>query len=110
LDAADLLFAVVDRSEIAGVLHVCNSGECTWQQYGQHALDCAAAAGLSVRARQVDAQRLADMKAFVARRPVYTPLATEKFTRLTGIQPRSWQQAVEAYVRNWSGGFQPPAI
>ena len=104
------LLAVVDQPEITGVLHLCNTGECTWQQYGQHALECAAAVGLPLRTRQVEAIRLEDMKAFVARRPIYTPLATDKFTQLTGIQPRSWQEAVEEYVRSRSGAFQRPLV
>jgi dTDP-4-dehydrorhamnose reductase len=99
LDAARLLLPVLDQPEIAGVLHLCNAGECTWQQYGQHALDCAAAAGLPLRARHVEPLKLADMKAFVARRPVYTPLSTAKFTKLTGVTPRPWQEAVEDHVR-----------
>ena len=99
LDAAALLLAVVDRPEICGVLHLCNTGECTWQEYGQHALDCAVAAGLPLRARKVEPLRLAGMTAFIARRPVYTPLSTAKFTELTGITPRPWQDAVEDYVR-----------
>jgi len=99
LDAAHLLLPLLDRPSVGGVLHVCNAGECSWQEYGQHALDCAAAIGAPLRARQVEPLKLADMKAFVARRPVYTPLATGKFTQLTGIAPRPWQDAVEDYVR-----------
>jgi dTDP-4-dehydrorhamnose reductase len=99
LDAAPLLRAVLDRPDICGVLHLCNTGECTWQQYGQHVLDCAAAAGLPLRARRVEPIPLAAMKAFIARRPVYTTLATAKFTTLTGLTPRPWQQAVKEYVR-----------
>lgn len=99
LDAARLLLAVLDRPKICGVLHLCNTGECTWQEYGQHALDCAAAAGLPLRTRKVEPLKLADMKAFVAQRPVYTPLSTAKFTQLTGLTPRSWQEAVAEYVR-----------
>jgi dTDP-4-dehydrorhamnose reductase len=99
LDAASLLRPLLDRPEITGVLHLCNTGECTWQQYGQYALDCAAATGLPLRARHVEPLKLADMKAFVARRPVYTPLSNAKHAALTGVAARSWQQAVEEYVR-----------
>jgi dTDP-4-dehydrorhamnose reductase len=99
LDAARLLLPLLDQPEIGGTIHLCNTGECTWQQYGQHALDCAAAAGLPLRARQVEPLQLADMRAFVARRPVYTPLSTAKYTKLTGVAPRHWQESVEEYVR-----------
>jgi dTDP-4-dehydrorhamnose reductase len=99
LDAAKLLLPLIDHSEIGGVLHLCNAGECSRQQYGQRALDCAAAVGVPLRTPRVEPLALADMKAFIARRPVYTPLATHKFTRLTGLAPRPWQEAVEDHVR-----------
>ncbi|MEP6669897.1 MAG: dTDP-4-dehydrorhamnose reductase [Chthoniobacter sp.] len=99
LDAARLLLALVDRPEIGGIMHLCNTGECTWQEYGQHALDCAAALGLPLRTRVVEPLKLADMKGFVARRPVYTPLSNAKFTELTGLTPRPWKESVEDYVR-----------
>ena len=99
LDAAQLLLAVLDRPEICGVLHLCNTGQCTWQEYGQHALDCAAAAGLPLRTRKVEPLKLADMKAFIAKRPVYTPLSTASLTHRTGLTPRPWREAVDEYVR-----------
>jgi dTDP-4-dehydrorhamnose reductase len=100
IDAAALLRPLVDDASIDGVVHLCNAGACTWQEYAQHALDCAAAAGLPLRARRVEPVALADMKSFVARRPVYTAMSTAKFTRLTGLTPRSWQQAVEDHIRS----------
>ena len=108
LDAAHLLLALVDRPEITGVIHLSNTGACTWQEYGQHALDCAIAAGWPLRTpRRSSAIQLADMKAFVARRPVYTPLAAEQFARLTGIHPRSWQEAVDVCAQG-ERRFSPP--
>lgn len=99
LDAARLLLAVIDRPGITGILNLCNTGQCTWQDYGQHALDCAAAAGLPLRARKVEPLKLAEMKAFIAKRPVYTPLSTARLAQLTGLTPRPWKEAVEEYVR-----------
>jgi len=99
LDAAKLLRPLTEDAAIDGVIHLCNTGACSWQEYGQHALDCAIAAGAPLRARKVEPLKLAEMTAFVARRPVYTPLSTANYTRLTGITPRPWQEAVEEYVR-----------
>ncbi len=99
-DAALLLRPLVEDTSIGGVVHLCNTGACSWQEYGQHALDCAAAIGLPLRARKVDPLALADMKAFVARRPVYSPLSNARLTRLTGLTPRPWQEAVEDYIRS----------
>ncbi len=101
LDAARMLRPFLTDVPVGGVIHLCNAGACSWQEYGQHALDCAFAAGLPLRGPTVASIKLADMKAFVAKRPVNTPLSTEKMTRLTGIAPRSWQEAVEEYVRTY---------
>lgn len=99
LDAAKLLRPLTEDAAIDGVIHLCDTGACSWQEYGQHALDCAVAAGAPLRARKVEPLKLAEMVAFVARRPVYTALSTANYTRLTGITPRPWQEAVEEYVR-----------
>jgi dTDP-4-dehydrorhamnose reductase len=99
VDTARFLRPLLDEHRIDGVLHLCNSGACSWQEYGQFALDCAAAAGLPLKARTVGPQKMADLKAFIAKRPVYTAMSPDRFASLTGITPRTWQAAVEEYVR-----------
>lgn len=81
----------------SGVVHLCNSGSCTWQEWGQFCLDEAAAAGLPLKTRRISANRLEDIPAFVARRPINSVLDTTKFTEFTGIVPRSWQAAMKAH-------------
>jgi len=81
-----------------GVLHLANTGQCSWQEYGQYAIDCCQRAGMELRARKVEPLKLAQMSNFIARRPVYTVLSTEKFTQLTGVTPRSWREAVAEYI------------
>ena len=85
----------------SGVLHLTNSGECSWQQYAQWALDCARDTGLPIRARTVNPLPLAEMKNFVARRPVYSVLSNEKFRRLTRKTPRDWRAAVADYIAQY---------
>lgn len=99
LDAARLLRPLLDDVSACGVLHLCNDGECTWQEYGQHALDCARAAGVTFKAETIGPQKMADLKAFIARRPVYTAMATTKLAQLTGQRVRPWKEAVEEYIR-----------
>ena len=103
LDASRLLRPLLEPGSVGGVIHLTNAGSCTWQEYGQYALDCAAAAGVALRARVVNPQKMADLKAFIARRPVYTAMSTRKLTSVTGLTPRPWQEAVEEYVRmHWA--------
>ncbi len=111
-DIAEMLPRVFDVD--AGVLHLANAGQCTWQEYAQHALDCSRAVGISLKANTVGALKLADMTHlrqtaspartsgrqanWVARRPVYSVLATAKYQALTGIKPRPWRDAVADYI------------
>jgi dTDP-4-dehydrorhamnose reductase len=90
---------LVDRSE-GGLLHLANSGECSWQEYAQWALDCCQAEGIPMKAKTVAAASLADMKNFIAKRPVYSVLSSGKYLRSTGQAPRPWRDAVAEYVRN----------
>jgi dTDP-4-dehydrorhamnose reductase len=68
-DVADLLEPFLADVSIGGLLHLCNAGECSWQQYGQYAIDCAIAAGLPIKARTVGPLKMAELSAFIARRP-----------------------------------------
>jgi dTDP-4-dehydrorhamnose reductase len=90
--------AAVDRS-FTGILHLANAGSCSWQEYAQWALDCAHAAGIPLQARTVGALSLNEMKNFIAKRPIYSVLSTEKYRRLTGKSPRDWRDAVSEYVQ-----------
>jgi dTDP-4-dehydrorhamnose reductase len=98
LDLAGMLRPFLRDISTGGLLHVSNSGECTWRDYGEYALQCAARAGVPVKTTEVKSLPMASMKAFVARRPVYTVLSSAKLASLTGSAPRTWQAAVEDYV------------
>ena len=99
-DVARYLRPFLNDMKTGGLLHLCNTGECTWQEYGQFAIDCALAAGVPLKGKTVGALRMADLRAFIAKRPVYTVLSTAKLAQLTGEIPRDWRGAVEEYVRS----------
>ena len=98
LDLAGMLHPFLRDIACGGLLHASNSGACTWREYGEYALQCAARAGIPVKTTEVKSLPMAGMKAFVARRPVYTVLSSEKLAGLAGVAPRPWQAAVEDYV------------
>jgi dTDP-4-dehydrorhamnose reductase len=100
LDIAQMLQPFLSTDAAGGILHIANRGECSWRAYGQHALDCCAAAGVPLRARTVEPIPLADMKNFIARRPFHTAMATARFERVTGETPRHWRDAVSDYIRS----------
>lgn len=98
-DVAAWLEPFFDPSLPGGLYHACNSGGCSWRDYGEYALKCAAEAGLPLATTGVAPILLADMKAFKALRPAHTILSTKKLTRVTGIVPRPWQIALREYIQ-----------
>jgi dTDP-4-dehydrorhamnose reductase len=83
---------------LQGIVHFANFGECSWQEYGQWALDCCHEAGLPLETTTVGACKLEDMANWVARRPVYSVLSTAKYTKLTNTPSRTWRDAVADYI------------
>lgn len=99
-DLADWLAAIVQADAPGGVYHLCNGGACTWREYGEHVLRCAREQGLPVKTTTVAPLALADMEAFVAERPVYTVMSTQRLADIVKITPRPWQDAVRDYLRD----------
>lgn len=100
LDLADWIDALMSLDAPGGIYHLCNSGGCTWQEYGEHSLKCAKELGLPVKTTEVRAQSLKDMPSFIAERPVYTVMSNERAAKTFDKPLRSWEDAVEEYVRN----------
>ena len=101
LDLVHLLKPLIMGDEINGVLHLANRGECSWQEYAQWALDCCRAEGIPLKTRTIGKSSLAEMKSFVAQRPVYSVLSPAKYESLTGVTPRPWQETVADFVRDY---------
>jgi dTDP-4-dehydrorhamnose reductase len=97
-DIAEMLPQFFERGVDGGILHFSNAGQCSWQEYAQWGLDCCHNAGLPLRARTVGANKLENMANWIARRPVYSVLSTAKYTKLTGVSPRTWREAVSDYI------------
>ncbi|MFI0347395.1 MAG: dTDP-4-dehydrorhamnose reductase [Chthoniobacterales bacterium] len=97
-DLADWLTAFFDLSVPGGIYHLCNSGICSWRDYGEYALQTAKRHGINVLTTSVAPLKMTEVARFVAARPQFTPLDTTKFSKTTGLKLRSWQEAVEAYL------------
>ena len=98
LDIAAMLPRVFDGNVSGGILHFANAGQCSWREYAQWAVDCCLEAGLPLRVKTIGVRKLRDMANWIARRPVYSVLSTAKYTKLTGISPRTWREAVSDYI------------
>jgi dTDP-4-dehydrorhamnose reductase len=98
LDIAGMLPQFFVANVSGGILHFANAGQCSWREYAQWAVDCCHDAGLALKAKTIGARKLRDMANWIARRPVYSVLSTAKYTKLTGISPRTWREAVSDYI------------
>ncbi|MCB1228262.1 MAG: dTDP-4-dehydrorhamnose reductase [Verrucomicrobiales bacterium] len=98
-DLAEWLELLFTRhADATGLLHLCNAGEAQWQEYGQATLDLARERGIALRTTQVRGHSMQGFEPFDAPRPPYTVLDTGRFTQITGITPRPWQQALAVHL------------
>ncbi len=98
-DLAGWIEPMLHDTRYSGLLHLSNSGACTWQEYGQATLDIAAKLGAPLKVRTVEGVSRKNFPAFNAERPEYTAFDTSKYQRLSGVPPRPWQEALEEYLR-----------
>jgi len=99
VDFAEWIEPLLFEFPVNGILHLCNAGECNWQEYGQVAVDAALEAGANLRTSHVRPISLKSMTSFVAPRPVYTVMNHQKYRDITGVSPRLWKEAVRAHVQ-----------
>ena len=98
LDIAAMLPQFFDANVEGGILHFANAGQCSWREYAQWAVDCCHNGGLPLKSKTIGERKLRDMTNWIARRPVYSVLSSAKYTKLTGISPRTWREAVSDYI------------
>ena len=98
VDYLRLLLGLANGNVAArGMFHLSNSGQCSWLEWGQFCLDQAVEAGLGLKTTKIDGNWLDDISAFVAQRPINSVLDISKFTQLTGVAPRPWQDAMSEH-------------
>src|SRR2546430_9748263 len=97
IDVSSWLRLAIDKNA-NGILHLANGGGCSWQELAPYAVDVCRNLRIPLKAERIGAASLAEMKTFVAQRPVHTVLSTAKFAALTGVQPRHWREAVAEYI------------
>lgn len=104
MDAAAYLEALALNPEARGIVNLCNTGGCSWLEYGQAALDLAAAAGVKLKCQTLKPLKLADMTGFLAPRPVHTASDVTRLAALTGLRIRPWREALAEYIGTYYGG------
>lgn len=98
LDFSEALASQLEHPEFRGVFNLCNSGQCSWREFGQVGLDMVSEMGRRLRTRQLGRQKLAEMTMFKGVRPRHTAMDPSKFSRLVGRSMRAWDDALRAYL------------
>jgi len=91
-DLAEALAALAE-SAAAGVVHFANAGSCTRHEFALRTVDLAGL-GDGIERRP---QRWADLGR-PARRPSNSSLATGRYTRITSLTPRPWEEALAEHL------------
>ena len=88
----DLARAIMElcRKDASGVVHVTNSGECTWFEFAREIVK---GGGLATEVKPVSSQQMARP----APRPAYSVLAATSLRRY-GIEMPSWDDALRRYL------------
>jgi dTDP-4-dehydrorhamnose reductase len=90
--SVDLARAIIElaRKQSGGIMHVTNSGNCTWFEFAQQIV---ASAGLTTEVRPVSSQQMARP----APRPAYSVLSPTSL-KSVGITTPPWQDALRRYL------------
>ncbi len=91
-NADDLALALKDliTSDLRGICHVTNRGDCTWHEFAEAIVSLM---GLSTPVRPITTEQMGRL----ARRPAYSVLAQERLHGF-GFSMPSWQDALQRFV------------
>ena len=92
LDAARMIWALLDRQASAGVYHVANAGQSTWCGFARAIVE---AAGVPAEVIAIPTSEFPTP----ARRPAFSVLDGAKAAAAAGWTPPHWREALDAYLR-----------
>ncbi|MEO7097816.1 MAG: NAD(P)-dependent oxidoreductase [Luteolibacter sp.] len=99
-DLATWMDSLISR-KCSGILHACNPGEpVSWHGMAMAVVEEMVASGTLDSVPEIAPLRLEDVKAFRAARPRFTAMDPSRLASLLDAAPRSWKEAVTAYVRS----------
>lgn len=95
----DLALAVLDLLDAEGIIHFANAGPVSRYQLALDIREEMLKSGKPVRCSQIEPVASQQFPT-PAKRPSYSVLATEKFSQITGKQPRPWKEAIGEYFEH----------
>ncbi len=96
-DLAGWIEPLLADHPVGGVMNLASSGSATWYEYAQASLDIARSLGVRLACEKITPSALAAAP-FSVPRPIHTAMSSEKYTRLTGLAPRPWRDALADYL------------
>lgn len=93
------------REELSGVLHWCDSGAISWYDFATAIRDEAIRGGLlkeSVSIEPIDSAHYST----AAKRPRYSVLDTSQTSKLLGLKPPDWRDALRQMLEEYARGVQ----
>src|SRR4029077_3560441 len=77
-----------ENANARGIVHYADTPECTWFDFARAIVD----------GRTTVNPVSSDAFPRPAKRPAYSVLSTERYERLTGVAPESWEERLEEYL------------
>lgn len=101
-DLADAALALVGLTRNgprapSGIFHFANTNATSWHAFATRILELSGELGFNPRARRVEPIATSEFPR-PAPRPSYSVLATGKIERALSVKPRSWDDALRAYL------------
>lgn len=92
---SDLSEAIINllEFEVKGIVHVVNSGSCSWFDFAEKILECAGKRRVSLTA--ISSSKLGRP----ARRPANSVLSCERYFQTTGKRMRHWEEGLRDYLK-----------
>lgn len=88
---AQAIIRLAQNEQARGIVHYADEDECTWYDFASAIIDELGAATEIVPVTTAEFPR-------PATRPPYSVLSTERYQRLTGMQPASWRDGLHEYM------------
>jgi len=96
-DLSRAMAQLLDK-DVRGILHVTNSGSCSWFEFTKKILATKRIPGREIRVVPISSRELNRP----ARRPSNSVLECSRFQKLTGSQMRPWDEALRDYLSGLS--------
>jgi dTDP-4-dehydrorhamnose reductase len=88
-----------------GIFHLCNTGSCSWQQWGQMCVNIVHDIGIPLVTTKISGAHIREIPELRAKRPLNSILCNNKFSKCYGIIPRPWNDALRHYILNYRDHF-----